>query len=203
MRPASVVSSVELETRKISEGKIIYILGPYADVRVYVCHMFVYLFVCSLGIAPFPLRFSLTCTLFLSARRGQQLWNTEEYPPDTGAVRCTFPWWQCTFRVGKRFSAFSRPKCLFAQMFAVFQIFDSTSWRMRDYLMGANVNVPYVAVGFDLVFCYSVLLTPHLHIVKLLENRWIIAFFSQLLGNWHKRVFHCWIGERISFRMGK
>lgn len=83
MRPASVVSSVELETRKISEGKIIYILGPYADVRVYVCHMFVYLFVCSLGIAPFPLRFSLTCTLFLSARRGQQLWNTEEYPPDT------------------------------------------------------------------------------------------------------------------------
>lgn len=42
--------------------------------------------------------------------------------------------------------------------------------------MGANVNVPYVAVGFDLVFCYSVLLTPHLHIVKLLENRWIIAF---------------------------
>lgn len=55
--------------------------------------------------------------------------------------------------------------------------------------MGANVNVPYVAVGFDLVFCYSVLLTPHLHIVKLLENRWIIAFFSQLLGNWPSECF--------------
>lgn len=97
MRPASVASSVELETRKISEGKIIYILCPYADVRVYVCHMFVYLFVSSLGIAPFPLRFSHTCTLFLSARRGQQLWNTEEYPADTGAALAEFPHSRCTF----------------------------------------------------------------------------------------------------------
>lgn len=76
MRPASVVSSVELETRKISEGKIIYILGPYADVRVYVCHMFVYLFVCSLGIAPLsPSIFSYLHALFI----GQAGSTTVEY----------------------------------------------------------------------------------------------------------------------------
>jgi len=155
---------------KSAKGKIILIITP-ARRCSHLCLPYVCLFVCLLvGDRPSPV-FSILPCFFLSAGGVNNcgIRNTEEYLADTrAAAPAEFPHPNCccTYFACKNAIVFGfsfRPKYLFAQMFAPFQLFGFDSccplraqnlwnWRMPDYLMGGNVNVPYAAVGFDLVF---------------------------------------------------